>query len=390
MEANAHVAIEAGQQLLHYRIVLALLLAPAALGAAGPFGPSPSDPADYVIEKTKRYPIVLLGEAHWIRHDAMLVSEIVPRLAEHRIVLGMETLRAGDQAAVDRLLSEPEWDEAAAMRLMRSAAWPYREYLDILLEAWKANRATAESMRVVALGPDPDWRETLLRAKGVSYDAFMADLVATEVAAGRHVLVYCGLHHAFTRYHQPELDLEGHATAFFNRAGNILRRRFGGRVFLITLHRPLWCGKEPWAYCLPLSGAIDCAAAETRRGVGFDVSGSEFARQVVDRNVYYAHGYDDLRFGEMSDGYVWTKPIEQYELVRLIPLSEFAPNDAALEQVAANNPFSNENGLPRERLEVLWAEDEKARADPLAYRKWQHLQAWRQSCGTSEPPSPPR
>ena len=178
------MGIEAGQQLLHYRasrmpIVLALLLAPAALGAAGPFGPSPSDPANYIIEKTKQYPIVLPGEAHWIRHDAMLVSEIVPRLAEHRIVLGIETLRAGEQAVVDRLLSEPEWDEAAAMRLMRSAAWPYPEYLDILREAWKANRATAGSMRVVALGPDPDWRETLLRAKGVSYEAFMADLVAT-------------------------------------------------------------------------------------------------------------------------------------------------------------------------------------------------------------------
>jgi hypothetical protein len=271
------------------------------------------------------------------------------------------------------------------MRLMRSAAWPYREYLDILREAWEANRATAGSMRVVALAPDPDWRDTLLRAKGVSYDAFMADLVAAEIAAGRHVLVYCGIHHAFTRYHQPELDLEGHATAFFDRTGNILRRRFGERVFLITLHRPVWCGKEPWAYCLPLAGAIDCAAVQTGRPVGFDLPGSDFAGQVVDRGVYYAQGYDDLRFGEMSDGYVWTAPIERYELVRLIPLSELAPNDAALEEVAANNPFSDEKGLKRDRLEGLWAEDEKARGDVLTYRKWEPLKAWRQVCGASGP-----
>ncbi len=363
----------------------ALLLAAAALAAVEPFGPSPLAPADYLIEKTQQHPIVLLGEGHWIRHDAVLVAEVVPRLAQRRIVLAMETLRAGDQAAVDRLLSGPEWDEVAGMRLMRSAAWPYQEYLDILQAAWKANRADAGSMRVVALAPDPDWRDTLLRAKGVSYDASMADLVATEVTAGRRVLVYCGIHHAYTRYHQPELDLAGHATSFIDRTGNILRRRFGERVFLITLHRPVWCGKEPWEYCLPLAAAIDCAAERTGHAVGFDVAGSDFASRVVDRNVYYAHGYDDLRFGEMSDGYVWTKPIEQYELVRLIPLSEFAPDDAALEEVAANNPLSNERGLTRQRIEALWTEDETARADALTYRKWQKLKDWRQGCGPSPP-----
>jgi len=360
--------------------LLALALTPAAFGAAGPFGPSASPPADYVVAKAAQHPIVLLGEAHWIRHDAALVAEIVPRLAERRIVLAMETLRAAEQGAVDRLVSGAEWDEAAAMRLLRLAAWPYREYLEILRAAWAANRAKAGSMRVVALAPNSDWRDSLLRAKGVTYDAFMADLVAAEVAAGRHVLVYCGIHHAFTRYHQPELDDAGKAYAFMDRTGNILRRRFGGRVFLITLHRPVWCGKEPWGYCLPLSGAIDCAATRTRGAVGFDLFGSAFAGEIVDPGVYYAHGYDQLRFGEMSDGYIWTMPIEQYELVGLIPLSEFAPDDAALEDVAKNNPFSDETGLTRARLEALWAKDEKARADVAVYRKWTHLKEWRQGC----------
>ena len=101
---------------------LALVLAPAAIGASGPFGPSASLPADYVVAKATEHPIVLLGEGHWIRHDAALVAEIVPRLAERRIVLAMETLRAGEQGAIDRLLSGAAWDEAAAMRLMRLAA----------------------------------------------------------------------------------------------------------------------------------------------------------------------------------------------------------------------------------------------------------------------------
>jgi hypothetical protein len=349
-------------------------------GALAPFGPTALAPADYILEKTQRYPIVLLGEGHWTRHDALLVADLVPKLAQQRVVLAMETLRAKDQGALDMVVSDREWNERAAMGLMRSAAWPYREYLDILRAAWAANRAAAGSMRVLALGPDRDWR-----AKGVSYEQFMADLVAAEVAKGRRVLVYCGVHHAFTRYYQPELDLSGRAHGFIDRAGNILRRRFGERVFLVTLHRPVWCGSEPWGYCLPLGGAIDCAMVQAGRAVGFDVAGSPFAAHVVDRSVYYAHGYTELRFGETTDGYIWTKPIEDYELVRLIPLAQLAPDDAALGEVAADNPLSDEPGLTREELEALWSQEEKARTEALTYRKWQTFRGWRASCGP--PPS---
>ena len=360
--------------------VLTLLLAVPAFGWVAPFGPDALTPVDYVLEKTKRHSIVLLGEGHWIRHDAMLVADLVPKLAERRVVLAMETLRAKDQASLDKILSSPEWDADAAMGLMRSAAWPYREYLDIVRAAWKANRSVAGSMRIVAVGPDPDWR-----AKKTSYEKFMADLVAAEVDAGRRVLLYCGVHHAFTRYYQPELDLAGRATSFMDRAGNILRRRFGERVFLVTLHRPVWCGQEPWKYCLPLGGAIDCAAIQAGRAVGFDVAGSPLSAVVVDRSIYYAHGYEELRFGETTDGYIWTKPIEEYELVRLIPLSEFAPDERALREVAEDNPFSDEKGMTREMLEALWSKDDEARADALTYRNWQNLKSWRASCGASPP-----
>ena len=70
-------------------------------------------PADYVLQKVERHRIVLLGEAHWIRHDAELVASLVPRLAEARVVLAMETLEAPDQDAIDRLLAAPAWDDPA-------------------------------------------------------------------------------------------------------------------------------------------------------------------------------------------------------------------------------------------------------------------------------------
>jgi hypothetical protein len=302
------------------------------------------------------------------------VRDLVPRLAEARVVLAIETLQAPEQDAIDRVVSDPEWSEAASMAPLRAAAWPYREYQEILRAAWAANRKTPGAMRVLAVGPPPDWRD-----KGLDYEAFMADRVAAAAGAGSRVLLSCGLHHAFTRYQQPELDRAGRARAFMDRAGNILRRRLGEGVFLVTLHRPVWCGKEPWDYCLPLDGAIDCAA-EGGGPVGFDVAGTPLGARLVDPAVYYAHGYPSLRLGEMTDGYVWSRPIEKYEDVRLVPLDAFAPDEAALREVAAHNPFSDERGLARDRLAERWKAEEARRADPLTSRRWTRLVGWRSRC----------
>jgi hypothetical protein len=46
------------------------------------------------------------------------------------------------------------------------------------------------------------------------------------------------------------------------------------------------------------------------------------------------------------------------------------------------NPFSDEKGMTREKLEAQWSDEGKARADALTYRKWQHLKGWRASCRT--------
>lgn len=352
--------------------------APSAAHGAAPSPTLPADtpvPVDYVLARLERHPIVILGEAHWIRHDVELVIELVPKLAERRIVLALETLPAEEQEAIDRLLGAPEWDGAGALRVQRAAAWPYRQYLDILRAAWRVNRDTPGTAHVLALGPPADWR-----ARGIDYDEFLAGRVAEVARAKQRVLVFCGLHHAFTRYHQPELDLGGRATAFMDRMGNLLRRAFGERVFLITLHRPFWCGREPWSYCLPLDGAIDCVAARLGRPVGFDVAASPFAGLEVDPGVYYAHGYRRLRLDELTDGYLWLAPLESYRDVELIALDELAPDEAALAEVGRRNPFSNQPDLPRAALEELWRQEAARRADPLTSRRWAHLLDWRERC----------
>jgi len=332
-------------------------------------------PSDYVLSRLESHPVVILGEGHWIRHDVELVAALVPELATRSVALAMETLRAEDQEALDRLLAAPDWRGADALALLRSAAWPYRQYLEILHAAWRANRERRGEMRLLALGPPVDARE-----RRIDGERFMADRVAASVRAGRRVLVYSGLHHAFTRYQQPELDLQGRARGFFDRMGNHLRRELGERVFTVMLHRPVWCGREPWSYCLPLDGAIDCAAARLGRPVGFDTAATALGELAFDPEVYYARGYARLRLDEFVEGYLWLGPIESYRDVELIPLAELAPDAAALAEVARRNPFSDELGLSRPRIETLWREEAERRADPLTHRRWRHLLDWRERC----------
>ena len=189
--------------------------------------------------------------------------------------------------------------------------WPYVQYRDILHRAWEANRtADAPQLKVIALGPPEDWRKL-----GIRYDAFLADRVRNYATDDRHrVLVYCGMHHAFTHYLQVERLQKGRATEFMDRMGNILWRQFGQDVFLVALHKPWGCGEGEDAFaklCAPLGGAIDCAAAQNGgTPVGFDILGSPIAETKLDAKSFYATAHPLLRMVDFVDGYIWQEPVD--------------------------------------------------------------------------------
>ena len=97
-------------------------------------------PAEYVLAKLAQHRVVIVGEAHWIRHDAQFIAGLVPALQAQGADLAMEILPASGQGAIDALLSAETWNVQGANTVMRAAAWPYREYRDILEAAWSANR----------------------------------------------------------------------------------------------------------------------------------------------------------------------------------------------------------------------------------------------------------
>lgn len=338
-------------------------------------------PLDYVISRAAAHRITLIGEGHWLQADAVLVAELIPALAKYDIDLAAEVFPASEQSRIDDLIAAPQWDVQTANAIMRAADWPYQEYRVLLHVAWVANRQAERRIKILALGPPPDWRDVLL-PRGTTYDSFMADRVSRHVSqADRRVVVYCGMHHAFTRYYQTELDNAGQSRAYMDRMGNILWRQFGEQVFLIALHKPIWCGSpaQP-SYCLPFGGRIDCAAAEVGRPLGFDVVGAPLADLRFADTDYYAYGHPHLRFVDYTDGYVWSGTIESVRLVTIIPLSEYAPDEAARAQTAHSNPFNAETDVSIQRLEEIWAKEIEASRDPLTKRGWKALVGWQSHC----------
>lgn len=348
---------------------------------------SAGDPADYVLSKLGSHRVVLFGEGHWVADEVELIAGIVPRLPEVGArTLAVEVFPVGMQGQLDEVVNGDEWDEAAAVAVLRAAEMPHGEYLDIIRAVWFVNRKMGPgTLASIAMGPGPDWRETL--PAGEDYESFMAGRIRQALKErGGSVLAYMGLHHAFTRYVQPESTEDGRAWRFMVRTGNLLWWEMGEAIFVIGSHRPFPCRTDDaWGYCVPFDGAIDCASTRAGRGAfGFDMAGSPFAELRFDPRVICAAGYPDLRLVDFVDGWIWFGPFDELRQTRVIPLEEYAPDEESLALVRRGNPFDGK-ALTQEDLERLWLEQTEARARPILERRWKGLPSWRDACDTPAP-----
>ncbi len=299
-------------------------------------------PEEYVINKFKEHDVVILGEYHRIRHDPELIQNLIPRLYKAGIyTLAIEFLRREDQPLIDRLLSGGEWDEALGRQIQFNGFvfWGYREYVDIYKAAWRLNRSLplgSRPFRVLGIGDSPDW--SLIKTEADARDPAIrrqvwrgggehlwAKVILDEVARKEKVLVYCGLHHAFSEYRQPIFDEKKQAFIRHTgeRMGNHVYKELGKRVITIALHAP-WIPAEGYSqpfYVYPVEGAIDAVIAELEpryRRAGFDTRGTPFGR-LPDTRTIYKHGYPGFTLATLCDGYIIQKPMAEYESVTMIP-----------------------------------------------------------------------
>jgi len=336
-------------------------------------------PEEYILSKFADHDVVFLGEYHRIRHDPVLVQNLVPLLDRAGIRnLGIEFALASDQRLIDSLLAAPAYDEGLACRIFwdQWPMWGYQEYVDILRAGWDVNHRHAPGtprFRVLGLNSRADWsrvwkpedladpeiRKTV-RPEGSS-DSIMALTIEREVLArGEKALIYSGIYHAFTRFRQPgDLDSTGRPKpSSFARMGHRIHERIGDRCWVIALHAP-WPGTKGYEdqnAVRPLDGVLDSLLAGHAR-VGFDVAGSPFGALPA-RTSYWGRAYPDFRADMYCDGWIYEKPLRDYLGVRVVPGWFDERNRLeAIAQIANPDPRAKRRTLTVEQLTEMLAYD---------------------------------
>jgi len=295
-------------------------------------------PESYVVGLFSDHEVVFLGEQHRVKHDVLLVQSLLDPLHEAGVrVLATEFGRREDQALIDSLVTAPEWNEDLARRIvfLQSVLWGFREYVDVYRSAWELNRRLPEGapeFRILGIDDSPDWSfvtsaadrndpEVMREVWRGGGEEYWARVILDAVESGERVLVHCGIHHAFTEYRQPVV-IDGEFRRFDSslRCGNHVFAALGKRAVTVFLHAP-WKPHEGYdaQVCHPADGIIDALMlAIGPRPVGFGLQGGPFGELRI-QNAVYRHGYDDFKLMDFCDGWVYTKPISEFEGVTPIP-----------------------------------------------------------------------
>lgn len=312
-------------------------------------------PEEYVLGKFAQHDLVLLGEPHWVRQHVTLVSGLIPRLHQGGVnILAIEFARRIDQALIDSVVNAPVYDERLARRITMQGLvqWGYQEYVDLYKAAWQVNRtrpAGAPRFRILALNGAPDysivktredmdnWQVRRAVWHGETEQDWAKLLIDSVLAKNLKALVYCGTHHAFTKYAQPIVSDGVLQRREDSRFGQYLHAFAPARIFMIALHFP-WPGAAGYgsAPVLPADGALDrtLESGGTKwQRVGFDLNGTPFGA-LVSRTPVYKLGYEPFTLDEFADGYIYTGPISRYEPVT--PIADFI-NESNLEYARAHS-----------------------------------------------------
>jgi hypothetical protein len=298
-------------------------------------------PIDYLVSKSKKHQVVILGEYHEVKQNLQFVKAALPILYEKAGVttIGLEVCNAEINSKLERLVSASYYQESLAVDIARSQNWHIwgsKEYWDLLREVWKLNqslRPDQPKMRVVGIDREMDLVSIFMLKKGllknpdkvaelkekvpfiIKRDLLMAEQVETEIIKKEtRGIVLVGNMHAFTHYLPPIVKDQKYVSDREPRMGYILRERHGDRVFQITLHLepsspafydPTYNGKEPVLIDV-IEGIMN------RRGnapIGFDLFNSPLAT-IRDSYTYYFHYQPAVVLGDICRGYIFLAPWE--------------------------------------------------------------------------------
>ncbi len=310
------------------------------------------DPMKYVGAKFDTHDVVIIGEQHRTAEDSSFIASLVPYLyREHGVRrLCIEFGSHSHQGLADRVLTAPEFDRAAVISMMREwfYSWNYEEYLSIYQAVWELNCTIpddGEKFRLILLNTNfSEFKKKLVNQEPIEHkndvfgDGSMWYVFKKEILdRNLKSLVFCGLHHAFTRFHQPKFLFLEKFTPPADRLGNLIYKTAGDRVFMINLHAPFFNRFGLFAFhpimmkvYYPFGGVLDRAFEQVKQPVGFDVPGSPFGG-LKDKWSYYSLDRGSILWKDFCDGWVMLDSLDR--LHRVKPINDWVASDKAWQNI---------------------------------------------------------
>lgn len=287
-------------------------------------------PQEIIISLFKNHDIVFLGEFGGIKHDVEFIQSIIPLLYENGIyTICTEYARREDQPLLDSLIYAWEYHEDLAREICfkNDVFCGYQEYVNVFKAVWAWNMqldGEKRKFRILGLNDSPVWSVVKQRRdldidmliakamRGQGQHLWAKTIIDDVVKINDKALVYCRYKNAFTSF--PFEDS-------VKTVGRYVFREIGERAATVFLHAPVAAGGGySNMLAVPADGVIDELMAGIKPQlypVGFSTKGTPMGRIPLGDNEFGRADPNSV-MGDYCDGWIFQKPIEEYQGVTVI------------------------------------------------------------------------
>lgn len=313
--------------------------------------PDSSDPYQFIAGKFDTHSVVFLGELHKRKQDLAFFSKLIPYLylKKNITIIGWEFGAAEFQRDADSIVNADSFDRAKAIAIMRNSLyyWCYEEYLEIFNTVWQFNKSLPPlAVRIRFLQLNKPYNPGRLQSQvdsvrineaASNFDNTLPGIVEKEVLDKKQkILIYCGLHHALTRFQTPKF--------FFlkdkGRAGQLLSNKYPGQVYeccLLAPFPPRWfvynelTNKKKYSYVYPFEGVFNQLYDRLQKPFAID-SRSDLFSKLEDHNSFYAFDtWGGIKLADFCDGVIMLESFDKINPVSVIP--DWVTNEAELKAI---------------------------------------------------------
>jgi hypothetical protein len=316
-----------------------------------------SNPFRFVADQFNDHDVVFIGELHKRKQDLEFLNKLIPYLyqAKKINIIGWEFGAAEYQADADSVVTAADFDRRKAIAIMRRSMyfWCYEEYLDVFKTIWQINKTIAndgDKIRFLQLNRPYDLRRLRSADKNTrleeeskgNFDNTLPGIVEREaISKNKKILIYCGLHHALTKFHTPKIF-------FFKdkgRAGQVLYGKYPGKIFQISLlspYPPRWfiyrelTHDRQYKFVYPFDAVFNQLYDTFKRPFAVNSNDPLFAN-IKDFNSFYAFDtWSGIKLKDFCDGIIMLNAFDKIEPVNII--SDWVTTNEELNEVKKKLP----------------------------------------------------